>query len=276
VTPYSQYVKNVALVNAIQVIKGKERWSMIDENTWDMILGKAGQLPGEVADEIKELAKAQEREFFTGDPQILYPDCLDEYRMKMEEKGWDTGEDDEELFEYAMHPQQYEAFKSGEARRKFLEDLKSKKESTGKSPSLAASTPPSSAGETSMPHSKELQLEINGEIFHVSIKYPSNGSIINGSLPTTTVPIESPKEHKSNGRSHSITSPLEGKFYLTKDPAEKGIQIGDKVNKGDVVGYIESMKVLNAVTATQDGIVTEIAVRQGEDVEEDMVIVKLN
>ena len=32
-------------MNAIQLIKGKERWSMIDENTWNMILGKSGQLP---------------------------------------------------------------------------------------------------------------------------------------------------------------------------------------------------------------------------------------
>ena len=29
---------------------------------------------------------------------------------------WDLGEDDEELFEYAMHPAQYEAYKSGKAK----------------------------------------------------------------------------------------------------------------------------------------------------------------
>ena len=274
VTPYSQYVKNVALVNAIQVIKGKERWSMMDENTWDMILGKAGQLPGDISEEIKNLAKSQGREFFHGNPQVLYPDCLDEYRRKMEEKGWDTGEDDEELFEYAMHPAQYEAFKSGDARKKFLEDLQSKKETAQKIAMPAAVHTTETTVSSS--HPKELQLEINGEIFNVSIKYPSNGTAQNTN-PTTEKPKEdATKEVKNNGYSHMITSPLEGKFYLTKDPAEKGIQIGDKVTKGDVVGYIESMKVLNAVTATHEGIVTEIAVRQGEDVEEDMVIVKLN
>ncbi|MBP6567838.1 MAG: oxaloacetate decarboxylase, partial [Saprospiraceae bacterium] len=48
VTPFSQYVKNVALMNVIQMEKGKERWSMLDENTWNMILGQQGQLLGKV------------------------------------------------------------------------------------------------------------------------------------------------------------------------------------------------------------------------------------
>ena len=49
VTPFSQYVKNLALMNVIQMEKGKERWSMIADDIWDMLLGKAGRLPGEVA-----------------------------------------------------------------------------------------------------------------------------------------------------------------------------------------------------------------------------------
>ena len=39
VTPFSQYVKNLALMNVIQMEKGKERWSMIADDIWDMILG---------------------------------------------------------------------------------------------------------------------------------------------------------------------------------------------------------------------------------------------
>ena len=49
VTPFSQYVKNVALMNVMQLIKGEGRWTMIDNHTWDMILGKSGKLPGELA-----------------------------------------------------------------------------------------------------------------------------------------------------------------------------------------------------------------------------------
>ena len=49
VTPFSQYVKNVALMNVMQLVKGEERWTMIDNHTWDMILGKSGKLPGALA-----------------------------------------------------------------------------------------------------------------------------------------------------------------------------------------------------------------------------------
>jgi pyruvate carboxylase subunit B len=91
VTPYSQYVKNLALMNVLQLEKGKKRWSMIADNVWDMILGKTGKLPVDPAPEIIEMAKSKGLEFYTGNPQDLYPDQLDEYRAEMEKKNWDTG-----------------------------------------------------------------------------------------------------------------------------------------------------------------------------------------
>ncbi|MBT3544166.1 MAG: oxaloacetate decarboxylase, partial [Saprospiraceae bacterium] len=127
VTPFSQYVKNAALMNVIQMTKGKERWSMLDENTWGMILGKSGSLPGKLAPEILKMAANQNREFFTGNPQDLYPDQLEHFRELMKENGWDAGTEDEELLEFAMHPQQYKDFKSGEAKIKFKLDLAKRK-----------------------------------------------------------------------------------------------------------------------------------------------------
>ena len=70
VTPFSQYVKNVSLMNVYNLVTGKERWLAIDKNTWGMILGKSGRLPGQLAPEIIELAKAQGHEFTTEDPQL--------------------------------------------------------------------------------------------------------------------------------------------------------------------------------------------------------------
>ena len=85
VTPYSQYVKNVAMMNVMSMIKGKERFAMIDDNTWDMLLGKAGKLPGKLAPEIVKMAEKQGREFFTGNPQDLYPDALPEFKKEMDD-----------------------------------------------------------------------------------------------------------------------------------------------------------------------------------------------
>jgi len=124
VTPFSQYVKNVALLNIVQLAKGEKRYSMMDDNTWNMILGKAGKLPGPLAPEITELAKEQGREFYTGIPQDAYPDVLNKYRKEMKKKYWDLGENDEELFEFAMHETQYRDYKSGLAKKRFNDEIK--------------------------------------------------------------------------------------------------------------------------------------------------------
>lgn len=123
VTPFSQYVKNVALMNVMFMIKGQPRWSMIDNNTWGMILGKAGKLPGKLDDEIIALAKKNNFEFFEGNPQDNYPDELPKYIAEMEANSWDRGKNDEELFEFAMHERQYRDYKSGEAKKRFNREL---------------------------------------------------------------------------------------------------------------------------------------------------------
>ena len=123
VTPFSQYVKNVALMNVYNLTIGKGRWEAIDNNTWGMILGKSGQLPGKLDPEIIALAKEKGLEFTTEDPQLNYPDALDKYRKEMAENGWELGEDDEELFEFAMHEAQYRDYKSGVAKERFQADL---------------------------------------------------------------------------------------------------------------------------------------------------------
>ncbi len=127
VTPFSQYVKNLALMNVMQMEKGKERWSMIADTIWDMILGKAGRLPGPVDPELKKMAEDKGLKFLDNDPQDNYPDDLDVYREKMKANGWELGQDDEELFEYSMHPSQYEAYKSGKAKADFEADLAKRK-----------------------------------------------------------------------------------------------------------------------------------------------------
>ena len=95
---------------------------------WGMILGKSGKIPGEIDPEIIELAKQQGREFTKADPHTLIPDALDDFRKEMDEHGWEYGQDDEELFELAMHPEQYRDYKSGAAKKRFLADLQKAKD----------------------------------------------------------------------------------------------------------------------------------------------------
>ncbi len=123
VTPFSQYTKNIAVMNLLSMAQGKPRFSQIDKDSWSMILGRAGKLPGPLAPEIIALAKEQGLEFYDGVPQDAYPDALPEYIKEMEENGWDRGEDDEELFELAMHDRQYRDYKSGVAKDRFYKEI---------------------------------------------------------------------------------------------------------------------------------------------------------
>lgn len=131
VTPFSQYVKNIALMNIFSMAQGQPRYSNIDKDSWGMILGKSGKLPGKLDDEIVELAKSKGLEFYTGNPQDELKDALDDYRKEMDENGWAYGEDDEELFELAMHDRQYRDYKSGLAKERFNTELEKAKEKAG-------------------------------------------------------------------------------------------------------------------------------------------------
>lgn len=253
VTPFSQYVKNLALMNVIQMEKGKERWSMIADNIWDMILGKSGKLPGEVDPEIVAMAEAQGRKFETEDPQTYYPDDLEDYKKKMQEKGWELGEDDEELFEYSMHPSQYEAYKSGKAKSDFEADLAARK---------AEKNAPK--GGADMPTS--ITVNVNGQNYKVEIAYGND--VPAATANSTSAPV-------ATGEGDDVLAPLEGKFFLTKDNSEVAKKVGDAVKEGDVIAYVEAMKTYNAIRADRDGVISAILVNSGDSVEEDDVIMKL-
>lgn len=260
VTPYSQYVKNVALVNVLQRIKGKERWSLIDENTWNMILGGGGPLPGKLGPEIVALAEENERTFFTGNPQDLYPNELDKYRELMQRKGWHAGPDDEELLEYALHPREYERYKSGEAKADFEKDL-AKQRGGAPQQQQVAPTPPA--------RPSQMTITIDGKAYQVTVAYGEEAdSLEKPAAPPNPAP-------ESNGHSLAVKAPLEGKFRLVKDPSEKPIKVGDAIKTGDTLGYIEAMKVMNALTAPQPGRVKAIVAQNGQDVLEDDDLITL-
>ncbi|MFW5851767.1 MAG: biotin/lipoyl-containing protein [Bacteroidota bacterium] len=265
VTPFSQYVKNLALFNIMQVAKGGERWSMIADNIWDMILGKAGKLPGEVAPEIKKLAKEQGREFFTGSPQELYPDKLDEFRKEMKENNWDFGKDNEELFELAMHPEQYRALRSGKAKEAFEAELAAKKAEIAQK-----NAPAKPAKQEGTFEPKTLQVDVNGEKFVVNVSYGDAAPVSSAPAPAQNAAPAAP-----SGDTKEIIAPISGKFFLTKDSSETPVKVGDTIKEGQVIGYIEAMKVFNTITADYAGKVVEICYNPGEEIDEDDVIIRV-
>ena len=249
VTPYSQYVKNVAIVNVLNQIKGKERWSLIDDNTWDMLLGKSGKLPGELGIEIKKLSKDLGKEFYDGNPQDLIEDVLDINRNEMKSKNWDFGQDDEELLEYSLHKTQYLDFKSGDAKKKIAEDIKLKKQSK-----IVSKDEPSKKM-TKILKVNEVSYEVDYIIDTAKKESISDKKIVEG---------------------QKIISPIEGRVFFTKDPDENPVKVGDKINKGDVICYIESMKVINAIKSDYSGKIMQVCFNDGDDIYDDDILFIIN
>ena len=229
VTPFSQYTKNIALMNLLTMEQGKGRFVMMDESMWGMILGKSGKVPGKIDSELVELAKKQGREFTDVDPRTLLTNALEDFKKEMEENGWDYGQDDEELFELAMHPEQYRNYKSGQAKKNFLEDLqKAKDAKLGAKVSLEEAT--------AFKHAKAdaIVAPVKGQIFW---EFQGDGEAAPAIEPFIG------KEYKEGDTFCYICTPW-GEFEAI--PAALGGQLveinakqGSKVSKGDVIAYIQ-------------------------------------
>lgn len=71
----------------------------------------------------------------------------------------------------------------------------------------------------------------------------------------------------------AVKSPMVGTAYESPEPgAAAFVTVGDTVKKGQTVLIIEAMKVMNPITAPQDGTVTQILVDNGQPVEFDQVL----
>ena len=229
VTPFSQYVKNIALMNLLTESMGKPRYSMMDNSIWGMILGKSGKLPGEVAPEIVALAKEKGFEFTDADPQSYYPDELDRFRKEMEENGWDLGEDEEELFEFAMHETQYRDYKSGAAKKRFLADLqaaKDKANASGMSLEEATALKHAKADAIVAPESGTVLWEINGDGEATKSIEPFIGKKYEAGEFFCYI-------ENNYGQIQEIPAALGGLLV------EINAKQGSHVSKGDVIAYIE-------------------------------------
>lgn len=73
-----------------------------------------------------------------------------------------------------------------------------------------------------------------------------------------------------------IKAPLVGTFYKAASPEDAPfVTIGQSVKKGDVVGIIEAMKLMNEITAPEDGIVEAIYVEDGDMVDFNKTLIAL-
>jgi len=74
-----------------------------------------------------------------------------------------------------------------------------------------------------------------------------------------------------------VKSPLVGVYYAAPSPdSETYVSIGSKVKKGDVLCIIEAMKLMNEITAEQDGEIVDICIKNGDIAEFGQVLFKIS
>ena len=138
----------------------------------------------------------------------------------------------------------------------------------------------------------EMELNLNGMQLNLkkysSIAAPSGlNNVVAGNTQTvvsgtnqsglqaavTQTQAEQVTDNASDGETVEIKAPLVGTFYQAPGPDDQPyVKVGQQVKKGDVVGIIEAMKLMNEVVAPQDGVILSIDATDGNMVQYGQVL----
>ena len=84
-------------------------------------------------------------------------------------------------------------------------------------------------------------------------------------------------DSSSSSIANEILSPMPGTFYAASSPdADAFIKKGAQVKKGDTLCIIEAMKIMNEIEAEHSGVISEILIKNGEPVEYNQPLFKIN
>lgn len=106
-----------------------------------------------------------------------------------------------------------------------------------------------------------LKISMKKQEKKLSISGETEGSAIE-------LPVQPQAEIKALPEGKQVKAPLVGTFYNAPSPdAEPYVKAGDRVQKGQILGIIEAMKLMNEIESEYDGVVEEILAANGQMVE---------
>ena len=126
-------------------------------------------------------------------------------------------------------------------------------------------------------------LEVEEDGHRICLKKEQSASIqtmpVLSPVPDAQTPVSASPENNGIVDFNDITevkSPMVGTVYVAPSPgADPFVQVGDKVKKGQVLCVIEAMKLMNEITAEQDGTITEVCAKNGQVVEYGAVLFRI-
>ncbi len=122
----------------------------------------------------------------------------------------------------------------------------------------------------------EMELEMQGVRF--CLKKAVSGVQTSSQSPCQETPAASAEHAKTEKEAgqNVIKAPLVGTFYQAPSPGDAPYaEVGRQIHKGDVIGIIEAMKLMNEVRSDRDGIVKEIKAADGDMVEYGQILIVL-
>lgn len=121
------------------------------------------------------------------------------------------------------------------------------------------------------------KVRIDGRDFTVEVER-EGGSFTAAVAPVAAVAAGGAAAPAAAPGTMPVVAPLVGVFYRSSSPGAKAfVEVGDTVERGQVVGIVEAMKVMNEVTSDFGGTVAEILVENGEAVqyEQCLILIKV-
>ena len=121
-----------------------------------------------------------------------------------------------------------------------------------------------------------VELECGAAAPAAPVSAPAPAPVPAPAASPATVPAPAEEEPIDLSHTTAVRAPMVGVFYAAPAPgAEPFVQVGSKVKKGDTLCVIEAMKVMNEVTAEQDGEIVDICVKDGDLVEYGCCLMKV-
>lgn len=116
-------------------------------------------------------------------------------------------------------------------------------------------------------------LEVTSDNDRVRLERSATSGVVQN---VVSVPVTPEQPAQTEPGVITVSSPMVGIYYAASaEEAKPYVKVGDAVKKGDVLCIIEAMKLLNEITAEQDGIITEVCAENAQTVDYGMPLFKM-
>ena len=215
-------------IQAVMNVLGGERYKLVSNEVKEYMRGNYGNPPAQINPKVAEKIIGNEKPITHRPADDLKPQ-FEEYKKEGEKEGIIKKEED--IVTFAIYPQIAKKFLKGESQEE----------------ELLSPTKVAMDEEVAIP--TEYKVEVDGDEFDVKIMPTGFMKIDEASPDTDGSPVEG-----------GVISTMQGIIFKLK------VNIGDKINKGDVVAVIEAMKMENDIHAESDGVVQDIFISEGDTI----------